>query len=608
MKNWFLPGLGIVLISLVNFSAVHGQGHNCASATSVSANTIYFIDTLWTPGGFILGECTTSTANPSHALWYVWNATYNGPVEITSCIPGMGNPDTRLSVFQGSCSPSDCIGADADYYCDSPPLASKVTFNAIQGEQYFIQWDDSWMSSWPLIAQFQWIINTCESVVNGTCYHDLNFNGIKEPDEPVFDGIMERDGVPASQGGTDPYAMCSPFGEHVITIANPPLYHTVVPASHTYTTTDLQPSISGLDFALQPIPGMFDGAVQLYGNFPWIGNNSSAWLHYENIGTEPIEAVLEFHLDPLLEFVSASVTPASISGNTIVWDLGMLQPYDEGSIQLTLYTPPSVPWNTLVTSWATLTVDGTDVDGTNNYDEWKPVVVAAYDPNDKQVTTTTLTPDEVAGGTKLGYTIRFQNTGNAPAVNVIIRDTLDAGLDLSTFEMIGSSHNYELSINDNELVWLFPNIMLPDSTTDFDGSIGTFHYRIAMREDVLLGDHVQNEANIFFDFAEPITTNTVTTTVAIPEAIAELGSQLQFLVHPVPTTGAFNIRWLGDPLSDARIVIADGVGREVKHIGPLQLHKAQDLPMDIDQYANGVYTISIIGNNTAAKARVILRR
>lgn len=402
--------------------------------------------------------------------------------------------------------------------------------------------------------------------------------------------------------------MCSPFGEHVVTLVNPPLYHTVVPGSHTYTTTEMQPTVAGLDFALQPIPGMLDGVVQIYGNSPWIGNNTSAWLHYENIGTEPIDAVLEFHLDPLLEFVSASVTPSSVAGNTITWDLGTLQPYQEGTVLVTIYTPPTVAWNTQVTNWAILDVNGSDVNGTNNFDEWKPWVVAAYDPNDKQVTTQALTPDEVADRTKLGYTIRFQNTGNAPAVNVVIRDTIDASLDLSTFEMIGSSHNYELSINGTELVWLFPNIMLPDSTTDLDGSIGTFHYRIAMREDLLLGDQVQNEAHIFFDFADPIITNTVVTTVAISEGIDEPGSQAKLMIHPVPSAGPINIRWLGAQLNDATIVMSDGVGRKIESIGPVQLLTAQDLQLDLSELPNGIYLLSITGMNATANGRVLLRR
>lgn len=450
-------------------------------------------------------------------------------------------------------------------------------------------------------------VGACESQIQGNAYKDMNSNGVLDNGEPSFQGILQLDGQPSGYMQSSSYTLCSPLGEHTVAVTNPPAYHTIVPASHTYTTSELEPLVSGLDCALQPIPGMLDGAVHLYGDLPWIGNYTSTWLHYENIGTEPIDAVLEFHLDPLLEFVSADEPPSSVSGNTVTWDLGTLQPYHEGSIQMTIYTPPTVPWNTPVTNWALVTITGSDVDGSNNTDEWKPEVIAAYDPNDKQVTTAVLTPDEVAGGTKLGYTIRFQNTGNAPAVNVVIRDTIDPGLDLGTFEMIGSSHGYQLSLNGNELVWLFPNIMLPDSTTDFDASIGTFHYRIAMREDLVLDDQVENEAQIYFDYADPIITNTVVTTVALPQAIDGVDALQHLLMHPVPNEGPFNIRWLGDQVSDAWIVITDGVGREVQRIGPVQLQSAQDVKLDLSDRSNGMYLIAITGTGVSARGRVLVK-
>jgi uncharacterized repeat protein (TIGR01451 family) len=235
--------------------------------------------------------------------------------------------------------------------------------------------------------------------------------------------------------------------------------------------------------------------------------------------------------------------------------------------------------------------------------------VAAYDPNDKQVDAEIISPEDVEDRIKLKYTIRFQNTGDAPAVNVIIRDTLDDNVDISTFEMIGATHNYQLSLNGRELVWTFPNIMLPDSTTDFDASIGAFHYRIAVNDDLLLGDQVANTAHIYFDYADPIVTNTVLTTVSTPTGIGNAEAHRNtMLVHPSPTTGPFNIRWLGEATSNMHIEFTDAIGRTVLQRSIPALQHAQDLPFDLSSLPAGSYFVRMHGAQADVRSRLVIQR
>ena len=111
----------------------------------------------------------------------------------------------------------------------------------------------------------------------------------------------------------------------------------------------------------------------------------------------------------------------------------------------------------------------------------------------------------------LTYTIRFQNTGNAVAYDVVIRDTLDGNLDPLTFEYISSSHENVLTTtmeNSKYLTFDFRNIFLPDSTTNFEESQGYVSYRIKTKEGIEEFAPVENTANIYFDFNPPIVTNT----------------------------------------------------------------------------------------------------
>ena len=117
------------------------------------------------------------------------------------------------------------------------------------------------------------------------------------------------------------------------------------------------------------------------------------------------------------------------------------------------------------------------------------MATTSFDPNEMLVDATTITPTEVTVGKALGYTVHFQNTGSAPAVNVVVRDTLDTDLDLSTFQMVGATHPYVLTIDDRVATWTFNNIMLPDSSTDAEASRGGLHFRCALRQNVVPGDH-----------------------------------------------------------------------------------------------------------------------
>ncbi|MEP1854639.1 T9SS type A sorting domain-containing protein, partial [Nonlabens ulvanivorans] len=59
----------------------------------------------------------------------------------------------------------------------------------------------------------------------------------------------------------------------------------------------------------------------------------------------------------------------------------------------------------------------------------------------------------------------------------------------------------------------FPNINLPDSTTNEPLSHGYIYYRIKPKQNLIIGDFIDNTAHIYFDFNEAIITNTATTTI-----------------------------------------------------------------------------------------------
>ncbi len=133
----------------------------------------------------------------------------------------------------------------------------------------------------------------------------------------------------------------------------------------------------------------------------------------------------------------------------------------------------------------------------------------SYDPNDKRgfpkgyESAHFIEPE-----TELEYIIRFQNTGTDTAFTVVIRDTLAAELDRSTIQIGSSSHPYEFEIYENGILkFTFNNILLVDSTTNEPGSHGFVKFKITPQKDLPNGTIIYNDADIYFDFNPPITTN-----------------------------------------------------------------------------------------------------
>lgn len=155
--------------------------------------------------------------------------------------------------------------------------------------------------------------------------------------------------------------------------------------------------------------------------------------------------------------------------------------------------------------------NGNEADTINNFQKLCFTVRTSYDPNDKQVNIKSLQSngDFNDKTDEFIYTIRFQNTGNAEAENLYILDPIDTNFDIKTFRFISSSHNPILNISeDNIIKFNFRSIWLPDSFSNEPASHGNIIYGIKPNTNLKLNSTVKNTAYIYFDFNEPIITNT----------------------------------------------------------------------------------------------------
>lgn len=230
-------------------------------------------------------------------------------------------------------------------------------------------------------------------------------------------------------------------------------------------------------------------------------------------------------------------SPTLLNDSSATYSVADFALFAMDSIKLSILTDTSA---TVADSFRIKTKVFTTVPGqlTTNNDStfYTYPVVNSYDPNKKEVSPALVDTGYVDPFT---YTIYFQNTGNAPAINIRLEDVLSNKLDLNTFEFITASHyqTYSIDYTTRKLTIRYPEIFLVDSTTNFDESIGYFKFKINPVENLTGGTEIDNFVNIFFDFNAPIETNTATCTYRsyAGVSIASNNTDSHLILYPNPT-------------------------------------------------------------------------
>lgn len=215
-----------------------------------------------------------------------------------------------------------------------------------------------------------------------------------------------------------------------------------------------------------------------------------------------------------------------------------------------------------------------------NQSSFVATVLNSYDPNDKQCQLPTFIQPDVQEN--LQFTVRFQNDGNYPALNVVVRDTISTNLDLSTFRFIGSKHpvSYSLDPVSREVVFRFSGIQLLPSVDSLEGSQGYFTYEIEELANLTLNSEIQNTAYIYFDFNPAIITNT---TLNINGYVG-LSTQTKGLIelYPNPSIGQLMLKGI----EEGEIVVYSITGQKM-----MQEHYTHGQVLDLSKLEAGIYVV-----------------
>lgn len=308
----------------------------------------------------------------------------------------------------------------------------------------------------------------------------------------------------------------------------------------------------------------------------------------------PVDVHMRVVLDPRVTLVEGLVDGDTANGDTLFLALGPTAINLGPERYLTLRSDTTLQvGDTLCFQYTVTPLEG-DTDPSNNVVDLCFPVVNSYDPNDKTVIPAGTGPEGAIDTSVhvLTYHIRFQNTGNAPAFDVFIDDTLDTDLDLSRLQVLDHSHPMLLEVrNDRVLCFRFDDINLPDSVNDEPNSHGYVRYSVPLRDGAGPGTVIRNTAHIFFDFNPAVVTNTTVNTIQQPLEVTvreHPGVDPPFTLAPVPVQHTLYIRAPAAALGSVAH-LRDLAGRTVLTV-PLA---GQSTAVDVSGLSEGAYLVQV---------------
>jgi uncharacterized repeat protein (TIGR01451 family) len=450
--------------------------------------------------------------------------------------------------------------------------------------------------------------------ISGYIYLDANNNGVKDAGEtPVVSEQVHVGPHPVYTNSLGYYTWTGPAGSYNVVYTPSSAYssYTAVPGSHFVNATSGGTVYSGNNFGLQLQTAACNIATRII-TITTITAGYPAWynVYVSNYGSNVASGTVTFYYDPALIYSSASPAPASVNTTThaITFNYSGLLP---GQYQV--FTP-SFTANSTVTigqhtfEMATATDNCIESNFADNTDTVHQIATASWDPNVKGVTPTGAGPQGlIAADQLLRYTIDFQNTGTAPAINIVVADSIDPSLDITTLHVVAASHpDYAVQIEGRQLLCRFSQIMLPDSGTDQVASHGYLSFEILPVAGLAEGTQIHNSANIFFDYNDGVTTNTTLNTIDKALSISELESHATITVAPNPFRDYTTITVSGMDMKGATMEVTNMVGQVVSTSIP----SADGIfRLDRGAMAAGVYIYSIKqANKTIGSGKLILEQ
>ena len=435
-------------------------------------------------------------------------------------------------------------------------------------------------------------INSSSPSINGKVFFDTNQNGIMDVGEYPVSGAkvaISPNNTTAFTNSQGNYGFFEPAGTYTVSYPTGGFNYTLSAGSPSSYNVNLSNQSTGNDFGVLSTYNDYSTTAFHYQTTRCY-DTSYRYINIQNLSGIQYTGHVDLILSSNMSYISSGF-PVTVIGDTIRWPLTINPASTMTYSTLKLGNPgPGL----LISSSLNVYANVLGIDSLVASHVWNFATTCSYDPNDKAANPAgvgsqhyTLFSDE------LEYTVRFQNTGNDTAYNVVIRDTLDSDLELSTFRILGSSNPVLTDLQPNGTArFSFINIMLPDSNVDEPGSHGFVSYAIKSKTGLAENTLIDNTAYIFFDYNPAVITNTTSNTLVsiIPTGVINFKNiEGSLSIRPNPATDFAVISFDNDLRKDLTILIRDIVGKEVYK----ETTRNNNLILTREILSNGVYMVTV---------------
>ncbi|MBB4806455.1 Leucine-rich repeat (LRR) protein [Chryseobacterium defluvii] len=445
------------------------------------------------------------------------------------------------------------------------------------------------------------------NTITGTVRFDENNNGCDTSDEifehmklKIDDGTTTGETFVKSSGNYDLYIQAGSF---TVTAEpeNPALF-TVTPASFNVNFADSNNNISTQNICVTKNGTVNDLEVVIAPvTDARPGFDATYKLIWRNKGNTTLSgsAVLTFDASKM-SFVS-SVLPSTVSGSQVTFSFTNLKPYQNKASEITFNinapTHPTHPVNIgdILNFSAGINPTAGDLNPSDNLFSFNQTVVGSFDPNDITCLEGSQIPLSMVGK-YLHYMVNFENTGTAPATNIVVEMNINPDdFDVSSLQLQNTSHSSYTKVTGNKVEFIMKDINLAAAAH------GNVALKLKSKNNLVSGDSVTNHANIYFDYNFPVETNEANTTVtnATLQATDAVKEDISANIYPNPTQGEVNV----EAGSKIRFIeVYDAQGRIIqKHTGI----NSEKTKVMIHSAASGVYFFKIITEKNTLMKKVI---
>ncbi|MEI7802478.1 MAG: T9SS type A sorting domain-containing protein, partial [Bacteroidota bacterium] len=586
------------------------QPINCGTHGNISVNAtggVLPYTYLWNTG-----ETTASLQNVSLGNYTV-TVSDAGTCVLVTPINAQFYFYTFLTDVLPNCSANGSLTADV--YGGTPPFTyiwttggtdASIT-NLAPGYYGVTVTDSTGCSTYG--AEF--LPTTCNNIIVGTIFNDINANCIQDSGEVSMPNIS----VAATGTAGTYYGYSDANGNYSIAIPqsgnftlSAAAYNLICGSLNSCTATSnvffgsVGDTSYQNNFGYQSGGASFDLLMHPGWHTANPGFDKEYWILYYN--DAPIAftdtATVVFHYDPNLVYFD-SIAPLPIHdvvAHTLTWQVYPVPNPGwnwNDRLHAFFHVPSSLPVGYLLQSDFDISPLSGDCNTSNNHLHYSESMTGSLDPNEKEVSPS----GNITGADSvLTYTIHFQNTGTDTTHFVIVKDSLSQYLDPTTVQNLASSDPYsEFNISGTGvLTWVFNPLFLPDSSTNEPASKAFVSFSVKTKNNLSIGTQIENTASIYFDYNSAVQTNTVSNSIINGvNNISDKNISVTVYPNPFSSTTSIVVNGVNGKYDFTLNNVLGMKMKEIKNVNTSQfILKRNDLPAGIY-----FYSISTDGKNVA---------